>query len=827
MSELPKYISNERPQDNRTLALLAYLIVSNNQIYNYQLYIVYDYFKTIGQDKADSFLDEILDDKECQVTYESSLSAFHSEKEEIRKTMYYLLVVISSIDNTIDKNEEKVINDVESTADLDILDLKSIKNAAIEDAKLFRANYNTIIDYNYNKSEENWIQKIVRWFTKLFRKEDPAYKIYGFNPDDTDYKVAIEQCSVEAEEDFIYLTPIYENIIDSCNRILDEIKLYKNSFSLDTDYSAEMVNMISVFVDMLDEKVLKQCEEAQKSLEQKRRSVPDFTISILGRTKAGKSTLFTVLTNQDKEKIGKGNQRTTRYNRVYQWNLIRLIDTPGIGAAEAAGRSDEMIAESVLGETDIVCVVVADDTIQKDILDLLEKIADLNKPIIILLNHKENLEVDVKYQEFLKHPREWLTTKGETSLDGHINRIKRYADSNGFGHLLKIYPVFLLPAFMSLKDKYKDNKKLLWDSSNVDNFVFQLKKWIIDFGTIKKNQTILDEAIQLFDRSLGKITEAEEVLICQRNKNTEQKENRISQLNEMENEICYNVNLLLTERFDDLAKHDALIFAEEEVNRRSKKPEKEWSGYVKRINFEDDIKQIINKEVQLYADKVNDIIISFFDDFHFTMESIITTEIDMPVLFNFKFVTKFLGSVTSAIGAAILFFLESTNPAGWILAITGTALGLGSNLFDSKDQNKQKAINKIYETIKDNVLENTPEIVEKILEELRSNLKSNTQKILSLLQEFENGIDKELYLSYKLKNEYVSQIGKLNKMYAFKILKFLNSKANSPVSILPQDILSVDRTKSNSITIKINKDININQSDLDGIIAENITIERI
>ena len=42
---------------------------------------------------------------------------------------------------------------------------------------------------------------------------------------------------------------------------------------------------------------------------------------------------------------------------------MRLIDTPGIGSAEADGRTDDQIAESVLGESDIICCVIVDDSI--------------------------------------------------------------------------------------------------------------------------------------------------------------------------------------------------------------------------------------------------------------------------------------------------------------------------------------------------------------------------------------------------------------------------------------------------------------------------------
>ena len=55
-------------------------------------------------------------------------------------------------------------------------------------------------------------------------------------------------------------------------------------------------------------------------------------------------------------------QRTTRYNRIYEWKNIRIIDTPGIEAP--GGESDEAIAESVMDESDVICCVATDDSIR-------------------------------------------------------------------------------------------------------------------------------------------------------------------------------------------------------------------------------------------------------------------------------------------------------------------------------------------------------------------------------------------------------------------------------------------------------------------------------
>ena len=97
-------------------------------------------------------------------------------------------------------------------------------------------------------------------------------------------------------------------------------------------------------------------------LDKKRRNIRYFTIAFMGRTKAGKSTLHKVITQQENDDIGVGKLRTTRYNRSWYWNKLRIVDTPGIGAP--GGEADTEIAKSIIDEADVVCYVVTSDSIQ-------------------------------------------------------------------------------------------------------------------------------------------------------------------------------------------------------------------------------------------------------------------------------------------------------------------------------------------------------------------------------------------------------------------------------------------------------------------------------
>ena len=121
-------------------------------------------------------------------------------------------------------------------------------------------------------------------------------------------------------------------------------------------------------------------------MEKKKRNIRFFTIAFMGRTKAGKSTLHKVVTLQEHDDIGVGKQRTTRYNRSWYWDRLRIIDTPGIGAP--GGDADTDIAKSIIDEADMICYVVTNDSIQETEFNFFETIKERNKPLYIIINCK-------------------------------------------------------------------------------------------------------------------------------------------------------------------------------------------------------------------------------------------------------------------------------------------------------------------------------------------------------------------------------------------------------------------------------------------------------
>ncbi len=279
----------------------------------------------------------------------------------------------------------------------------------------------------------------------------------------------------------------------------------------------------------------------------------------MGRTKAGKSTLHYIMCNEGREFIGKGAQRTTRFNRVFSWNKLKIIDTPGIGAGEEEGKKDEAIALSILSQADMICFVLIDDTIQNDILDLLDKIAEYYKPMLIVLNHKEDIGKKSHLKTFLNNPDEWRLTIGVSNLAGYINRLTRNAVNHNYDKLMKIVPVFLLAAQIGMEN----NDDKIFKASNYPAFIDAIQSLISENSIIYKSQTMLDEPSVRLHKAFA-ILEGEKIKLCTlRDKVQKIRRTVLKSLATSRKSIVFESECSIKREFDDFSTAKCYEYVEE------------------------------------------------------------------------------------------------------------------------------------------------------------------------------------------------------------------------------------------------------------------------
>ncbi|MBD5085109.1 MAG: hypothetical protein HDT33_08690 [Clostridiales bacterium] len=813
------------PDDLNSLGVLGYLVILNELVHSDQIKCLDQYLSVCNTCMEDTCLAAIIDGKDDAMPFSQALEAFSGERLAVQECLYYLSAELAHVDGCLDGAEKVFLHQVQCSSKIAPERCTVLFDQAHQDALSVHSDSNVIFTRPYKEpvTLKSLLRQFIGWLCMVFRKlfHLPAREQTA----DEDYTSAIKKCAEIAKDDFCIIQPAYEWLISQCDDTVRELTELKGSLDQETDISADVAEVISSFSDCLSENVLNQSQQAHAELLQKERTLSDFTISLLGRTKAGKSTLHSVLTGQGRDRIGAGMQRTTRYNRVYQWNLLRLIDTPGIGSAEDQGRADDQIAARVLGESDIICLVVVDDSILQDVLEFMKKLAALNKPIIILLNHKENIEAEVKFQKFINHPTDWLTSTGEDNLQGHINRIRRYACEEGFDALLSVYPVFLLPALMAQEEKYARYSKLLWDSSNIDSFIDQLKIWITVSGPLKRSQTLIDGAIQNFSAAEQAIAQGLTTVQDKVDDLKRRKPAVISHIREQQTLLLNHVKQYLTERYGLLESRNALDFAEEYWEYSGDLSPK-WAEYLERVGFGEDIKAEIDQKISHFTSEIDDTVREVFEDLYFSFKmSMSETGLRNSMSFDFRSFTRILGGLLDVAGSIVLIFLQS-NWVGWLLLGIGAVVSFISGLFKSNEKKRKEAIDKIYKAISSNIRQEAPKHIDKTTSQIRAETDHIITKIEALFDQLTQGLECAVEIGNGLTASYAQQIQFLNMVFAWRILTFLMGTVQSYQQDKVEQLVSgVERTDS-QIRILTSAEVSYPADALKNVITEEIDIAK-
>ncbi len=263
------------------------------------------------------------------------------------------------------------------------------------------------------------------------------------------------------------------------------------SIEKDPDFEdPELEKHIGGLLNHLQEQLNQGMQSIRNSHKNKEKNLSQFTVTLFGRTKAGKSTIREALTQGSGETIGKGGQRTTRDILRYTWNNLQVIDTPGIAAYEGDG--DITIAESVIDESDVILFLITNDSFQAAEF---EKLADLkaqNKPVIILLNVKQDIGNSVRRKMFLRDCDTIVSAEGQA---GNIQRIHSLAKEH-FGHAsIEVIPIHAMSAFEATREKDENTRRRLNAASQIGRLRDALEQLVSNQGIQKRTLTFRDDHI--------------------------------------------------------------------------------------------------------------------------------------------------------------------------------------------------------------------------------------------------------------------------------------------------------------------------------------------
>ena len=257
--------------------------------------------------------------------------------------------------------------------------------------------------------------------------------------------------------------------------------------------------------------------DLEQSLKRKKKSLHSFTLSLFGRTKAGKSTIREALTNGDGKTIGKGAQRTTRDVLEYSWKGLRLIDVPGIEAYK--GDDDTQKAHDIIDESDMIVFLTTDDSVQPGEFDEMSRLKEINKHFFVVMNVKYSLfdgeteQADIRrIERFVRRPEKIFDIN---RLKEHRNHIGNYVKTHLNIPHIDVLWIHAQAAFLSTKPELVGYSDVLWKLSQLDTLYKRLSEEINRYGKHRRVLTFYDSLIHFVDTFEKMLWEEQKVIRAQ------------------------------------------------------------------------------------------------------------------------------------------------------------------------------------------------------------------------------------------------------------------------------------------------------------------------
>ncbi len=563
----------------------------------------------------------------------------------------------------------------------------------------------------------------------------------------------------------------------------------------------------------------------RESLRAKQRALNHFSIAFMGKTKAGKSTLHAIITQDGWEAIGVGKQRTTRFNRVYEWKNIRIIDTPGIGAP--GGRTDEEIAKSVIEESDVICYVLTNDSIQETEFQFMELLKEKSKPLIILLNVKYNLRDSRRLEHFLKDPNKLFAMEGNSGLGGHVERIHRYAQQHYANDYFDIVPVMLLAAQLFREPEHQECKDKLFQASRIQDFLDSIRESLIKHGAIRRSQTLLGSTMSAIVLPEKWITQQTQVYqhytatlknkreIIQKQIKLAAKDSRESLLQEIEAVFQDTVNAIPS-------------FAEANWNSNEISLKLAWEQKIKSIHFDDRLKNSYQQASNKFNNEVKEALEEVGNELQLTAKlgssNFSFTE---QASDNFRDSLRIGGSLLFVAGSIIGFFVP---PVGIFIGIAATVVGGIAQLFKSKDEKRREAVQNISTSLNYQISSHRQTTLQEAKDDFSKHCDSVATTIDIYFEELIQGLEAIATHLETAKKRLDGTANYLNRAYAKRIVDW-STERYEPLNDegINKAIAKVKRDFGRSMTIQTRTEIKPtkSQEDFKQVLQEDVFIQSI
>lgn len=591
----------------------------------------------------------------------------------------------------------------------------------------------------------------------------------------------IEKITAEAEIDLERVSNILDDLNKKFSNTQESIHLQiKTASNEKNKYIRECQNIVEGIALHLDNAIMTAISHNIDVIEKKKKNIEYFTIAFMGRTKAGKSTFHKVITQQADDDIGIGKTRTTRYNRSWYWDKLRIVDTPGIGAP--GGEVDTEIAKSIIDEADVICYVVTSDAIQETEFDFFETIKERNKPLYIILNVKSNLTSEIRLRRFLQDPSQWRTGNGRESIQGHFDRIHDRLEGKYNMDAVKIIPIHLLAAQLGMENR--DNADQLLEGSNIKEWVREIKSDVYNTGTLKKSLSVMDGASYQI-HSISNILNGDYQVLTDKVSMLKKTQKDFRQfINKESKKLKSDIKKLFEDTKSSLCNY-ASDFADSHYD--DKEAGEHFGKDSQVIRIQDEMRERLQIRLEDFSAKSKAKIEELSEDL--SIECNINNNVAVTGE-RIKDTKLHIGLFGTLLTGALLI----SNPAGWgVVAsvVVGTFFYIITGMFTSKSEKIRKAQEKMRNSLTEGISINMRKNQKKTLSEIFASINKTSASVENLFTTYIKGVESLLKEMAPVINQCKNGESAINSLIGFRVLDYLKKEVISfkKVSDLSNDEL--------------------------------------
>lgn len=536
--------------------------------------------------------------------------------------------------------------------------------------------------------------------------------------EETNLKQVLKECNKSARIGYKIALAQEKNLNRALTSAQKKIQNTIIDFNSSPCYAPETTELLGVQLVEIKDAFVHLSFALKEDLQNLRNNLSKFSVTLFGRTMAGKSTLMEILTEGDGSSIGKGSQRTTRDVRKYTWNGLEITDVPGIGAFE--GENDEQIAFEAAKTADLILFLITDDAPQMAEAECFSRIVNLGKPIVCIMNVKTSIAEDKSLKLALRDVNKRFDMG---RLDKIRNQFLVFAEQFGqtWRHIPFAY-VHLKSAYVALKTDDQEKSKSFHEVSRIDYLKKQIVEQVKIKGEFYRIKTFIDIISNPILESMENLLEQSQINSLQGRTILEKKRLLGDWKTVFYRDGKMQIKSLIVKINSELNGKIA-SFAEDHFD--DKDADKAWNKLLKSCKIEVWCKELLEELEVKCNDKLKEVsreitnelkfVTSFEDDKSLRMHKII----DEKKVWDWSSITL---SGTLSIVAGIAYLVGSTmaGPLGWA-AIAVSVLGvIGSFLFKSRDKKELEARMCLEEKLRKNVAQ----ICDNLEKQMNKNLDS-------------------------------------------------------------------------------------------------------